>query len=102
MVSPNIRTACRPALCSSHRPKSDDTAEQVMPRTLSYRAGAEFWCAFFFTSTIALPVLFYATGVVTLKALLFSLSGVLVCVLYVGTAKFLQARAGDDDAFHNF
>jgi hypothetical protein len=45
-----------------------------------------------------MPVLFYATNVVTLKALVLSLSGVLVSVLYVCCSAYASAL-GDDDGF---
>ena len=62
-------------------------------------AGAEFWSAFFFTSTIAIPVLFYCTHVVSAKALVLSLSGVLLAVLSVGVSMFIAGR-DEADAFH--
>jgi len=62
------------------------------------RHWAQFWCSFLFTSTVSMPVLFYATNVVTLKALVLSLSGVLVSVLYVCCSAYASAL-GDDDGF---
>ena len=58
--------------------------------------GAEFWSAFFFTSTLALPFLLYGEEQVTLKALILSLSGVALAICFVGGTAFLQARAEAD------
>ena len=63
------------------------------------RAGGEFWSAFFFTQTIALPMMFYFCKAVSLKALVLSLSGVIVAILFGALAAMLRARA-DDDAFY--
>ena len=63
------------------------------------RAGGEFWSAFLFTQTIALPMMFYFCKVVSLKALVLSLSGVIVAIIFGALSTMLRARA-DDDAFH--
>lgn len=73
-----------------------DTRSRIF---LVYAAGAEFWSAFFFMSTIALPVIFYVTHVVTPKALILSLSGVLLAVTFVACTMFVQRRE-EADAFH--
>jgi len=67
------------------------------------RHWAEFWSAFLFMSTIALPVLLYTTGSLTsVMPLILSLSGVLLAVCFTCTCAFLQARAEDDNAFHSW
>ena len=63
--------------------------------------GAEFLTAMLFTSTIGFPVLFYAEGIITPKALGLSLGGVALALSFIGTCAFLHARA-DDDAFHRW
>lgn len=60
-------------------------------------AGAEFWSAFFFASTLAIPVCFYATGWVPEPgSLVLSLGGVLIAVLSVAAFAACQARAEAD------
>ena len=60
-------------------------------------AGAEFWSAFFFASTLAIPVCFYVTGFVPeAGSLVLSLSGVLIAVISVASAAACQARAEAD------
>ena len=60
-------------------------------------AGAEFWSAFFFASTLAIPIVFYATHYVPeVGSLVLALGGVLLAVVGVAAAVILQARAESD------
>ena len=65
-------------------------------------AGAEFWCAVFITSTIAMPILLHVTHVVPLQSMVLALCGVLLATFYVGGSALLAARAAGDDAFHSW
>ena len=65
-------------------------------RFLSSIAGAEFWSAFFFTGTIAIPILLYSTEQIVASSLVLGLLGIVITVLSVCFAAFLQARAESD------
>ena len=82
------------ALAQRARPTPIYTAPRACACT-----GGEFWSAFFLTQTIALPMMFYFCKVVSLKALVLSLSGVIVAIIFGALSAMLRARA-DDDAFH--
>ena len=67
------------------------------PTSVAVSTGAEFWSAFFFTSTLAIPICFYVTGFVPeAGSLVLSLAGVLIAVLSVSAQIVLSARAEGD------
>ena len=81
-----------------HDPKvaTCNSSRVVPPCACLLPPGAEFWAAFFFTSTIAIPILLYSTGLVLASSLVLALLGILLTVFSVGLAAFLQARAESD------
>ena len=83
--------ACRPT-SRSGRSRAPTTAPARRSRT----AGAEFWSAFFFASTIAIPILFYATHLASIESLMLALGGVFLSITYVGAVACWQARSEAD------
>lgn len=76
-------------------------SDGILASSPKFKHWAEFLTAVLFTSTIAFPVIFYATGVITAKAIGLSLGGVFLAVLFVGGCALVQARS-EDDAFQRW
>ena len=64
-------------------------------------SGAEFWAAFFYASTLAIPIVFYATHwVPEVGSLILALSGVLLATLAVICAAACQV-CGQAESLHH-
>ena len=94
----HVRDGCRWRVRADPEQRARPTPIYTAPRACAC-TGGEFWSAFFLTQTIALPMMFYFCKVVSLKALVLSLSGVIVAIIFGALSAMLRARA-DDDAFH--
>ena len=57
---------------------------------------AEFWSGFFFTGTIALPVMLYTTHLVSVVSMVLALSGILLALIGGGVGVWLAARDSSD------
>jgi len=77
------------------------SGDGIMSSAPKGRHWAEFWSAFLFASTIALPATLWMIHMVSNKALILSLSGVLLAVSFVCCCAFLQVRA-DGDSYQSW
>ena len=70
-----------------------DDAFGSTPKCLHW---AEFWSGFFFTGTIALPVMLYTTHLVSVVSMVLALSGILLALIGGGVGACLAARESND------
>ena len=93
--------ALLPYTFSLHRARALTYRLSPLLSFLYVRAGAEFWAAFFFCSSIALPIVMIIVEAIGIVNFVLAEGAIALAVAYVGFLSFLQARE-EADAFHSW
>ena len=99
----SLSRTCTHAHCPIHfryTPRARSRTASLLS-FLYVRAGAEFWAAFFFCSSIALPIVMITTEAIGIVNFVLAEGAIALAVAYVGFLSFLQARE-EADAFHSW